>query len=67
MSAMYYITYAGAPLRFTKKFAQTCTIDEACQFTSEAEAWKQIYESRLTPKHCAVVPLNSQLSTLNPS
>jgi hypothetical protein len=66
MSAIYIIKYAGAPLRFNRKFAQTCTVEEACQFTSEAEAWKQIYESNLTPKNCAVVSLNSP-TLQNPS
>lgn len=61
MSAIYIVQYAGAPLRFTRQFAQVCTVTEASQFTSEAEAWLKCQAANLCLKHCAVVSLDEAL------
>jgi hypothetical protein len=65
MSAIFIIKYAGAPLRFAPRFQETVREDEATQFTSVGDAWREIYEQGLAAKHCEVVPLKTE--TIHPS
>ena len=53
----FIVKYAGAPIRFTRGFAETVSEDQATVFTNYSAAWRRISEQNLNPDHCRVEKL----------
>jgi len=55
MSAAFYLTYRGKPIRFVgPRTIEEVPAVEATQFISEADAWWKAHQTGLMPQHVHV-------------
>jgi hypothetical protein len=58
MSAIYILEYCGAPVAIVNGSPEMVRLEEADQYTSQAEAWHAAYRAGMKPERTDVASLS---------